>query len=136
MKERQLHKSSLFLMEVILAILLFSFSSTVCMRFFAKSYTLNRQTEELNHAVHEVSSKAEYLLHSEVPASFATPEYFTDSFAPCSSQEASYQLSVEPTYDSAFCSFLITFQNMNTSEIIYSLTVDSYQPARDQKGAH
>lgn len=53
--------SSLFLMELILAILFFSIASAVCVQFFVKSHLLSRDADALNHAVNECSSIAEVL---------------------------------------------------------------------------
>lgn len=53
--------SSLFLMELILAILFFSIASAVCVQFFVKSHLLSRDADALNHAVNECSNIAEIL---------------------------------------------------------------------------
>ena len=53
--------SSLFLMELIIAILFFSIASAVCVQFFVKSHLLSRDADALNHAVNECSSVAEAL---------------------------------------------------------------------------
>lgn len=53
--------SSLFLMELILAILFFSIASAVCVQFFVKSHLLSQDADALNHAVNECSSIAEIL---------------------------------------------------------------------------
>ncbi|MBQ6696553.1 MAG: hypothetical protein IJN16_07605 [Lachnospiraceae bacterium] len=52
-------KSSLFLMEVIIALLFFSLASTVCIRLFVKSHTLSRDTQNLNYAVTQSQNLAE-----------------------------------------------------------------------------
>lgn len=51
--------SSLFLMELILAILFFSVASAVCVQFFVRSHLLSRDSNALNHAVSECSGIAE-----------------------------------------------------------------------------
>ncbi len=52
------HKSSLFLMELILAIFFFALASAVCMRLFARSHTLRGDTEDLNQGVFLAQSAA------------------------------------------------------------------------------
>ncbi len=52
-------KSSLFLMEVIIALLFFSLASTVCIRLFVKSHTLSNETKNLNYAVTQSQNLAE-----------------------------------------------------------------------------
>ena len=53
--------SSLFLMELILAILFFSITSAVCVQFFVKSHLLSRSSDALNYAANECASVAELL---------------------------------------------------------------------------
>ena len=53
--------SSLFLMELILAILFFSIASAVCVQFFVKSHLLSRSSDALNYAANECASVAELL---------------------------------------------------------------------------
>lgn len=52
-------KSSLFLMELIIALLFFSISSTVCIRLFVKAHSLSAQTVDQNHAVNYAQNMAE-----------------------------------------------------------------------------
>lgn len=57
--------SSLFLMELILAILFFSVASAVCVEFFVKSHLLSRDSEALTNAVNECSGIAEIICTSD-----------------------------------------------------------------------
>ena len=52
-------KSGLFLMELIIAILFFSLTSAVCIRLFAHSHIINRETVNLNNAVTHAQNLAE-----------------------------------------------------------------------------
>ena len=58
-------KSSLFLMELIIAILFFALSSTVCIRLFAKSHLLSKETVNKNEAVIQAQNMAETYLAYE-----------------------------------------------------------------------
>ena len=58
-------KSSLFLMELIIAILFFSLAGTVCIRLFATSHLLSKQTVDQNHAVIQAQNLAECYLATE-----------------------------------------------------------------------
>lgn len=57
--------SSLFLMELILAILFFSVASAVCVQFFVKSHLMSRDSEVLARAVNECSGAAEIICTSD-----------------------------------------------------------------------
>lgn len=58
-------KSSLFLMELIIAILFFSLSGTVCIQMFAKSHLLSLETVNQNHAVTWAQNLAEAYLGTQ-----------------------------------------------------------------------
>lgn len=111
--------SSLFLMELILAILFFSVASAVCVEFFVKSHLMSLDSEALTHAVNECSGAAEILCASESPAEGIEllrglcpegdyPElsdteragrieaflYYDDGYLPCGQESAAYVMEV------------------------------------------
>lgn len=55
----KVRSSSLFLTELILAILFFSIANAVCVQFFVKSHILSKKSHALNQAVNECSVIAE-----------------------------------------------------------------------------
>ncbi len=59
------HKSSLFLLELILAILFFSIASAVCVQLFVKSHLLSKDAQNLSIAVNECSDMAEIIYSSD-----------------------------------------------------------------------
>ena len=59
MNKNRSRSSSLFLMELIIAILVFAIASAVCVQIFVASHKLSTQASELNAAVDEASSIAE-----------------------------------------------------------------------------
>lgn len=58
-RKNRARSSSLFLMELIIAILFFSVASAVCVQFFVKSHLLSNDSDALNHAVNECAAAAE-----------------------------------------------------------------------------
>ena len=62
MKRTPAKRSSLFLLELIIAILFFSLTSAVCVQFFARAHRISRQTQELNAALEKVSGCTEIFL--------------------------------------------------------------------------
>ena len=48
MKGTPAKRSSLFLLELIIAILFFSLTSAVCVQIFVRAHLISRQTQELN----------------------------------------------------------------------------------------
>lgn len=58
-------KTSLFLMELIIAILFFSLSGTVCIQLFAKAHIISRNTVDQNNAITQAQNLAEGWLSLE-----------------------------------------------------------------------
>lgn len=51
MQKRQASKSTLFLMEIVIVILIFSLCAAVCLSLFAASDRMSEESDALNHAV-------------------------------------------------------------------------------------
>lgn len=73
-------RSSLFLMEMIIAILFFSLASAVCIQLFAKSHTLSAKTVNQNHAVIQAQNLAESYLAYEGDVEKMVPLFPQSSF--------------------------------------------------------
>lgn len=123
-------KSSLFLMELIIAILIFSLCAAVCMQVFAAAKKASNQSSELSHAVMCAQSVvetykaasgdlgetariygAQLAAADEVTASFGTDWERTDS-------EAAYTLSLIVLEDGTACAQVY---KAGSAELIYSL---------------
>lgn len=61
MRHKTNTRSSLFLMELIIAILFFSLASAVCLRMFAKSHQLSTDASAQNQAVNKAGNVAELI---------------------------------------------------------------------------
>lgn len=88
--------SSLFLMELMLAILFFSIASAVCVQIFVKSHLLSKESEALSHAVNACANLAETMSIS--PDSFEKGDtffYYDDEFAACEKDDAAYTLRLQ-----------------------------------------
>ena len=96
MKSRS--RTSLFLMELILSILLFSLCSTVCVRLFTQSWQMQKKAEALNQASLICDSTAA-LIQANKRLPDNTEQYFDDSFASCSFQNAVWILKIEEPDD-------------------------------------
>ena len=58
MKNRR-SRSTLFLMELIIAIFFFAITSAVCAQLFAKAHQVSHKTTQLTHAINQAQSIAE-----------------------------------------------------------------------------
>ena len=78
MSIRNSSKSSLFLIELIIAILFFAIGSAVCVRAFVKAHDLSMRAKDLSFASAQASSAASVLEYTDGSfSSFST--YFPDA---------------------------------------------------------
>ena len=134
---KPVRRSSLFLMELILAIFFFILASAVCVRFFVKAHTLEQESMDLNHAVTAASSVAEIVRSQDEPFAFLEKQFplgasgsntftvFYDSSRQlCGESEAIYRLVLEgSTEDAVFTGEIVV--SKGDSEI-YRLTAEAY----------
>ena len=72
MKKRKARSSSMFLLELLFAILFFAISSAICVQIFVKAHTLSRNSDALNDAVAVCSSIADLTAASSDKADLIT----------------------------------------------------------------
>ena len=119
--QRHNNTSSLFLLELILAVLFFSVASALCVRIFIKAHLMSQEAKDLNFAVNEVTSMAEQFSSdvqnsadiqdsaasnssndtasdSSTQQTSHTSEdyisYYDADYAPCDSENAAYVLTI------------------------------------------
>ena len=85
-------RSSLFLLELIIAIAFFSIAAAVCVQFFVKSHTLENQSTELNHAVHLATTTAEAFRHSTLSSEEI---HYDKNWNKCVDSDAVYTLIID-----------------------------------------
>lgn len=142
--------SSLFLMELILAILFFSIASAVCVQFFVKSHLLSRDSNALNHAANECANVAEVLDTADSPAECAEllnhlyPEgtypdtsrdteaaeieitlCYNEAFLPCSTEAAVYTLYIHISHLEQMLTADLEFCN-EASNVLYELHTEHH----------
>lgn len=148
--------STLFLLELILAILFFSLASTVCVQFFVKSHLLSRNARNLSHAVNECSGIAEIINTSdgmehalrtiqELYTSADTEDtgdgnspiiriYYDKGFIPCKSVEAKYILKTTLQLDNRMLAAGISMEEACSDHSLYQLSVRHYLQRRGKNG--
>lgn len=109
-------RSSLFLMELIVAILFFSLASAVCLRMFTKSHQLSTEAATQNHAVNQTGNVTElmrydlthetHMLADEYPDAKITDTfdesyiYYDGNWKPCEKANTVYTLAIRETTSS------------------------------------
>lgn len=140
MKRYERSKSSLFLMELLLNLLLFCVLCGCGLMFFIKSNNMTRSTTDLHNAIRITTSIAS--IYESGDGSFSSLReiytdcveqdasisiYFNESYAPCSLENSVYQVVIEQTHN-AIGKISICFYN-EKNEMIYSLNAFHYTPS-------
>lgn len=94
-------RSSLFLLELMIAILFFCLASAVCVQIFVKAHTISRETQELNTALEKVSGYTELFLADALTED--TEIFYDADWQECSKDEASYEIVIGWSRMESFC---------------------------------
>lgn len=156
--QRHNNTSSLFLLELILAVLFFSVASALCIQIFTKAHLMSQDARDLNFAVNEVSSMAEQIssgtLHSDTAASSddtaassgdtaSDPStqisndawqddtaYYDSSYASCEKADAVYVLTVHYEPEDTLLKAHISMDTIADNRNIYTLDVTKHRQRR------
>lgn len=149
--QRHNNISSLFLLELILAVLFFSVASALCIQIFIKAHLMSQDARDLNFAVNEVSSMAEQIsagtLHSDTAASSddtasdpstQMPDdslqdaaaYYDSSYASCEKADAVYVLTVHYEPEDTLLKAHISMDTIADNRNIYTLDVTKHRQRR------
>lgn len=135
-------KASLFLMELIIAILIFSLSSALCVQLFAKAHLLSNKTKDLNHAISLCESVAEvyYGVNGDIEqiqkildpnqlSSYSDHQiifYYNNNFELCTNSQFSYQLSFSTRREDLLELADINMTKTSSDEKIYGLSLERF----------
>lgn len=149
--QRHNNTSSLFLLELILAVLFFSVASALCIQIFTKAHLMSQDARDLNFAVNEVSSMAEQIsadtLHPDTAASSddtasdpstQMPDdslqdaaaYYDSSYASCKKADAVYVLTVHYEPEDTLLKAHISMDTIADNRNIYTLDVTKHRQRR------
>ena len=151
--QRHNNTSSLFLLELILAVLFFSVASALCIQIFTKAHLMSQDARDLNFAVNEVSSMAEQIsadtLHPDTAASSddtasdpstQMPDdslqdaaaYYDSGYASCEKADAVYVLTVHYEPENTLLKAHISMDTIADNRNIYTLDVTKHRQRRDE----
>ena len=132
-------KAGLFLMEIMLNILFFSILVTICLQLFFKAHNLSESTTTQHRAVTTCCSIAEIyqsagegedaILSVYSDGIYEKDQitlYFDEEFISCTENEAAYRATIT-LGDSLLHTALIEFYKIDSTEMLYTLSVSSYQ---------
>lgn len=125
--QRHNNTSSLFLLELILAVLFFSVASALCIQIFIKAHLMSQDARDLNFAVNEVSSMAEQMPDDSLQDA-AT--YYDSSYASCKKADAVYVLTVHYEPEDTLLKAHISMDTVADNRNIYTLDVTKHRQRR------
>ena len=125
--QRHNNISSLFLLELILAVLFFSVASALCIQIFTKAHLMSQDARDLNFAVNEVSSMAEQMPDDSLQDAAA---YYDSSYASCEKADAVYVLTVHYEPEDTLLKAHISMDTIADNRNIYTLDVTKHRQRR------
>lgn len=140
MKKYKPTKSSLFLLELMINLFLFTVLVTFCMQLFFKVYTFSKDTTLRYRAITACTSIAEVyqnspydmdLLMTIYPEALILNDtiliYFDSKFTACSEFDSVYRVFLTTNQEDNQLN--IRFLRKNDTSVIYELTVSTYAPS-------
>ncbi|WP_394922754.1 hypothetical protein [uncultured Robinsoniella sp.] len=135
MKKNTPSKSSLFLIELIIAILFFTVASGICIQLFSKSFLLSQSSKNLSTSSRLVSNTAEVLdscrgsldeMKSLFPGSVTEGDsihfYYNASWEECSEADSKFTLIATVTGNAPAKNVSISsYETDNPEKLLYSL---------------
>lgn len=125
--QRHNNTSSLFLLELILAVLFFSVASALCIQIFTKAHLMSQDARDLNFAVNEVSSMAEQMPDDSLQDAAA---YYDSNYASCEKADAVYVLTVHYEPEDTLLKAHISMDTVADNRNIYTLDVTKHRQRR------
>lgn len=125
--QRHNNTSSLFLLELILAVLFFSVASALCIQIFTKAHLMSQDARDLNFAVNEVSSMAEQMPDDSLQDAAA---YYDSSYASCKKADAVYVLTVHYEPEDTLLKAHISMDTVADNRNIFTLDVTKHRQRR------
>lgn len=133
-------KTSLFLMELIITILLFAACGAICMKLFVTSHIITRETVELNEAVSVAQGFAEVMRGTDGDISSVMEHYpsavyggegffevfYDEDFEVCEYDRASYVGDVTMSPNGAIQNMEVRIVRLSDYKDIYTLNATKY----------
>ena len=133
-------KTSLFLMELIITILLFAACGAVCVKLFVTSHVMTKETVELNEAVSIAQGFAEVMRGTDGDMNSVLEHYpsavsggdgffevfYDEDFNVCEFSEASYVSDVTMSPNGAIQNMEIRIVRLSDYKDIYTLNATKY----------
>ena len=124
MKKKEVSKSSLFLLELMISIVFFALAAAGCVQIFAKAHLFSEQAEQLDMAVSIAQSVADTCHEAGKEL-----RYYDASGAECDPDSAVYQVQIETVEKDGMMHLKIDVMRKGQEEsedTMYHLETDVY----------
>lgn len=125
MRHKTNTRSSLFLMELIIAILFFSLASAVCLRMFAKSHQLSTDASTRNQAVNQTCNVAELIKYDLENNTHTLADNYPDADIIKSVKGNTVAANTEDMYNGSVIYFNKNWEACSAGQCVYKLTVQA-----------
>lgn len=142
MKKNKNANSSMFLLELIIAILFFSICSAICVQLFVSSHLLSKKAGTLDMAVTQATSAAETIKNSSdsnTALSYVFPTikitddqlivYYNATWSACEEENATYIMTIDISNADSMEIGNIKVVELDKNTSLYSLVVKHYKGA-------
>lgn len=126
-------RTSLFLMELIISILLFAVASAVCIQLFVHTHLTGLHTKALQFATLETQNIAEQIRGGVMTAA-PTIYYYDGTFEKCSAKDtASYSIEIKADESGNLVSVTIQVTDLEKNEVLHEVSFQKFQPLANGK---
>ena len=119
-------RTSLFLMEMIIAVFFFAVTSAICAQVFAKAHLVSAHTSELNQAVFHTENIAETFRSANGSFNGPSAFFYDENWQECPEETAVYRISVRTADETTVKKIRISVFRQISDEIIYSVDACKY----------
>lgn len=143
MKRKTSRRSSLFLLELIIAILFFCICAAVCVRFFVKAHTVSQDTKDLDMAVNQAATFAELFrsnddllaqLKAQCPDGVLSDNgsaftlYYDKDWTPCKESSKTFSLAISINEKISLETAEFSVSRVGVTKPVYTLSAEKYHP--------
>lgn len=116
-------RTTLFLMEMIMAVFFFAVTSAICAQVFAKAHSVSIHTTELNEAIVHAESMAEIFRSGEGTTDVPSELFYDAHWKDCSKEASAYKLILRQEDEANLRKARISVIRQVSGETIYSMDV-------------
>lgn len=116
-------RTTLFLMEMIIAVFFFAVTSAICAQVFAKAHFVSIHTRELNQAILHAESMAEVFRSVDGDTDLPSEFFYDAKWQDCTEETSVYKLIIQSVETESLRNARISVIKQTSEQTIYSMDV-------------